>query len=161
LYVSVQITAIADGTSNTILFGEFSNFDPNWPQYASFLGSPANFPLSLVASVWAVGGYRLPSGSGYFPLNYSLPPSPPKPVNALNDPLNRFWAYGSGHPGGANFVFCDGSVHFISNAINNAAWVITSAPFANGDGVKGPAPIPLLGALCTRAGGEVVDASQY
>jgi len=49
-----------------------------------------------------------------------------------------------------NFVFCDGSVHFIGNAINNAALIPSS------DG-----PITLLQALSTRAGGEVVDASQY
>ena len=58
--------------------------------------------------------------------------------------------YGSGHTQGANFVFCDGSVHFLSNAISNT----TSVSSSNG-------PETLLQALSTRAGGEVVDASQY
>ena len=60
---------------------------------------------------------------------------------------DRSYAYGSGHTGGANFVFCDGSVHFISNTINNAATL------ANGE--------TLLEALSTRLGGEVADASLY
>jgi prepilin-type processing-associated H-X9-DG protein len=49
--------------------------------------------------------------------------------------------YGSGHTQGANFVFCDGSVHFISNGINNTAG--------------------LLQALSTRASGEVIDGSAF
>jgi hypothetical protein len=46
-------------------------------------------------------------------------------------------------------------VHFLSNAINNAAQVISYAP------AGGPAPISFLGALCTPSGEEVLDASQY
>ncbi len=62
--------------------------------------------------------------------------------------------YGSGHPQGANFVFCDGSVHFLSNAINNAATV----PGVNKSGTL--VMVTLLQALSTRAGEEVVDAAQ-
>jgi prepilin-type processing-associated H-X9-DG protein len=43
------------------------------------------------------------------------------------------------HPGGANFVFADGTVHFLSAGIN----------------------IRILAALITRAGGEVVPADAY
>ncbi len=63
--------------------------------------------------------------------------------------------YGSGHPQGVNFVFCDGSVHFISNAINNVTTV------QGVDTTGAPTTVTLLQALSTRAGGEVIDASQY
>jgi prepilin-type N-terminal cleavage/methylation domain-containing protein/prepilin-type processing-associated H-X9-DG protein len=134
----VQITAITDGTSNTILFGEFSNFDPTWPQYASSISLP-NSPMSLQASVWSTTYNIEPIASGYYPLNSLLPPFPP--TNTFYAIYSRMHTYGSGHPQGANFVFCDGSVHFLSNAINNNAG--------------------LLQALCTRAGGEVIPGNAF
>ena len=45
-----------------------------------------------------------------------LPPNSPTCGNAPED-----WALvtaGSFHPGGVNVVFCDGSVHFITNSVN-------------------------------------------
>jgi prepilin-type N-terminal cleavage/methylation domain-containing protein/prepilin-type processing-associated H-X9-DG protein len=141
----VQIATITDGTSNTILFGEFSNFDPNWPQYGSALGLmgyPANYPLSLFSSVWTYWLSFPQEGSGYYPLNNPLPLPPPTDFDTLQYVLfTRFFTYGSGHTQGANFVFCDGSVHFLSNAINGTAG--------------------LLSALSTRAGDEVIDGSAF
>ncbi|HEY7428032.1 MAG TPA: DUF1559 domain-containing protein [Gemmataceae bacterium] len=161
-WTSVRILAITDGTSNTILFGESSSFDPSWPQYTSIFGSPANFPLSLANSgrgnrQWtAMDGFNNPIGYGSLPLN-TLLPSPPTgdffmDAFALDQ---RTTSFGSGHPQGANFLFCDGSVHFLSNAINNATQVLSDAP------AGGPAPISFLGALCTPNGGEVLDGSRY
>jgi prepilin-type processing-associated H-X9-DG protein len=43
------------------------------------------------------------------------------------------------HPGGANFAFCDGSVHFLKQSIS----------------------MPTYCALGSRNGGEVVSADQY
>ena len=60
--------------ANTILFGEFYNFDPAWPQYASLFsplfGFPANYPMSLVnnCSVWTSMDTR-PWAAGFLPLN--------------------------------------------------------------------------------------------
>jgi len=45
----------------------------------------------------------------------------------------------SNHPGGANFLFADGSVKFVKDSVNPQAWM----------------------ALSTRAGGEVVSADAY
>ncbi|HEV3235812.1 MAG TPA: H-X9-DG-CTERM domain-containing protein, partial [Gemmataceae bacterium] len=57
-------------------------------------------------------------------------------INVFSQYFNmRMWAYGSLHPNGANFAFCDGSVHYLTNGIS----LIT------------------LKALCTRAKGEVIS----
>jgi prepilin-type N-terminal cleavage/methylation domain-containing protein/prepilin-type processing-associated H-X9-DG protein len=138
----VRILAITDGTSNTILFGEFSNFDPNWPPYASFVGS-GSLPLCFF-SIWTTNSGVLVGATGYYPLNRKLPPIPIPTdlttVNALGGA--RVSTYGSGHTAGANFAFCDGSVHFLTNGVA---------------GTTGG----LLAALCTRAGGEVINNSGF
>jgi prepilin-type N-terminal cleavage/methylation domain-containing protein/prepilin-type processing-associated H-X9-DG protein len=165
---SVSVLSITDGTSNTILFGERSNSDPNWNTYAmtpnlipgvtAVVTSP-DFPLALAISVWTTNAFDPPLLNGNIgglilacqgsqPLNNLLPSSSTNMYSAF---VNRVFTFGSGHPNGANFAFCDGSVHFISNWINNATPVPT-----NSGGTTS-----LLGALCTRAGGEIVDPSQY
>jgi prepilin-type N-terminal cleavage/methylation domain-containing protein/prepilin-type processing-associated H-X9-DG protein len=156
----LPITAITDGTSNTILAGDFSNYDPNWSQYLPgyiqlfYPDHPVNTqPIFAIAvsSNWGFAFLGDTWGDGNFPLNYRLPP-----YSGVLGPFTlRSWAFGSGHINGANFVFCDGSVHFITNAINNASQVMSYATYG------GPSPIPLLGALCTRAGEEVTTAAQY
>jgi prepilin-type N-terminal cleavage/methylation domain-containing protein/prepilin-type processing-associated H-X9-DG protein len=139
------LLAITDGTSNTILFGERSNFDPFFNAYLYDVtnGFLNGIPFCGVASAWGVQILGGPWAVGDQPLNYNPPFDPANPGNY--DLEGRITAFGSGHPGGANFAFCDGSVHFLSNAINNAAAV-------NGETV--------LQALCSINGEEAVSASQ-
>src|SRR5262249_9635936 len=116
---SIRILSITDGTSNTILCGESSTFDPNWPQYAPLLNPYfwPDAPLCSYNSHWSwVDQYPGTNhlGVGYYPLNSLLPPNPADYSTAENNLYIRSWTYGSGHPQGANFVFCDGSVHFLS-----------------------------------------------
>jgi prepilin-type N-terminal cleavage/methylation domain-containing protein/prepilin-type processing-associated H-X9-DG protein len=152
----IQITNITDGSSNTILFGESSNFDPNWqPQWPQaiipVLGPGSTYqdlPLAMFVS-WSTlytPAALSPQGVGYYLLNtsISLPASPGAAALAITQ---RIHTYGSNHTGGANFVFCDGSVHFLSNAINNSGTLT--------DGKS------LLQALSARADGDVLNASLY
>jgi prepilin-type processing-associated H-X9-DG protein len=58
----------------------------------------------------------------------------PRAINATND--NEPYSF---HPGGINAVFADGHVQFLREAMR----------------------IEVVAALCTRAAGEVVDASEF
>ena len=136
--VPVNINLITDGTSNTIMFGEASGFDPNWSQYeqagCGFSGPSVD---NLAEGLWSTGAVES-AASGYYPLNYMMP----LPVDTSSCHLTligKMFSYGSGHVAGANFTFCDGSVHFINNAISATQ----------------------LSYLSTRAGGEDINASDF
>jgi prepilin-type N-terminal cleavage/methylation domain-containing protein/prepilin-type processing-associated H-X9-DG protein len=143
---TVSIMGITDGTSNTILLGERYNADPNYNPYASAGASLFGqdwtnvtfydlYSYSLTSSPF--GG---PLACGIYPLNFSLPPCPAGGCD-ITQLGSKSEAYGSGHAQGANFSFCDGSVRFLSNAIN-------STP-------------TLLPDLCTRAGGEPISDPNF
>jgi prepilin-type N-terminal cleavage/methylation domain-containing protein/prepilin-type processing-associated H-X9-DG protein len=137
----VRIAGITDGTSNTLFFGERSRWDPNYNTFAAqgwdwefrYYGNWCGASPAVLAHVTL---------SSYSPINYRLPFDYERRSGA-NPPANdaadfkyyidlRVCAYGSSHPGGANFAMADGSVRFISETI----------------------PLAALQALSTRAGGE-------
>jgi prepilin-type N-terminal cleavage/methylation domain-containing protein/prepilin-type processing-associated H-X9-DG protein len=134
----VRLAYITDGTSNTLLFGERSHWDPNYDSYAS--AGLASRPSMASWGWWAASEGRLAIGdvtlSAFVPLNYQVPSAtgsggsgPFKPVEE-----QRVCAFGSNHEGGANFTLADGSVRFLAQSI----------------------PLTTLRQLATRAGGEVV-----
>jgi prepilin-type N-terminal cleavage/methylation domain-containing protein/prepilin-type processing-associated H-X9-DG protein len=132
----VRLADITDGTSSTLLFGERSHVDPNYDS-ATAAWDLGFGPLARWGN-W--GGAADPDGAAF---NHSL--SSPVPINyrvpLLSDPGDYSWewmrlcAYGSGHPGGANFAFADGSVRFLTDST----------------------PLAQLQALSTRAGEEAVE----
>jgi prepilin-type N-terminal cleavage/methylation domain-containing protein/prepilin-type processing-associated H-X9-DG protein len=127
----IRLTDITDGTSNTLLFGERYHRDPEFDRRRPVVWPSAWDTASVgqwgfVAHAGANGSVTLHSAA---PINYRVPPG--GDFSTLED---RASAFGSGHPGGANFAFADGSVRFLSEST----------------------PLPTLQALSTRAGGEVV-----
>ncbi len=114
--------AITDGTSNVVAIGEVS-----WRPYNATLaeGSDRQFILGNVITTGAVnctnGG---PNANGSW---LHLRATRKK----LNGPLvggDKHAAFHSYHTGGAQFVFADGSVHFISENIEHTNTNFTTAP---------------------------------
>jgi len=126
-----NIAGVTDGTSNTIIVGEVlpSNAADNnfWMFNGSYAGTtvPLGFNSNTITPV--AGG----------PCSSSTWQSATAPVGC------RFGSSAKGfislHPGGANFAFADGSVHFLKNSINQATFC----------------------ALGSRAGGEVLSSDSY
>jgi prepilin-type processing-associated H-X9-DG protein len=130
---SIRLGDIHDGTSNTVLFGERSHFDPNHDSFAANLSPPSGQYLNPMGKIgwWANSGGRLAAGdvtlSAYAPLNFRVPANYDNranmvpPVADYNTYLyyyeRRMCAYGSNHSRGANFALADGSVKFISDAL--------------------------------------------
>jgi prepilin-type N-terminal cleavage/methylation domain-containing protein/prepilin-type processing-associated H-X9-DG protein len=132
----VGIDDITDGTSNTLLFGERFHRDPEFDRL-----QPDVFPGAPPMAGWGRWSYVADVRA-----NAQVTLSAPVPINCqvpregkLSDLEDRICAFGSGHPGGANFAFADGTVRFLSEST----------------------PLETLKALSTRAGGEVVPAADF
>ncbi len=112
---TVRLTDVTDGTSETILIVEDAGRPRALPG-----GAPG---ASVPGGPWASSANEITlQGSGGCA------------VDCTNDQA----VYGL-HPGGANVVFADGSVQFLTTAMN----------------------MQILGALLTRAGGEVIAAGDF
>jgi len=145
LFVESNVTfvQITDGTSNTLMVGEAPpSVDLNFGWW--FAGWGYNGTGSGCSVLGANEMYF--AASGYIQ-NYNIAtntasaPNPPcNPATqvglvqgSIHDPcsVQHYW---SNHPGGANFLMCDGSVHFLQYNANN-----------------------IIPALATRAGNEIVE----
>jgi prepilin-type processing-associated H-X9-DG protein len=116
---------ITDGFSNTILIAESAGRPTTW------------WAGRLIPDVLAPGG-PWASGANGFTVTGSTTDGATRPGRCAVNCTNHGELY-SFHPGGANAVFADGSVHFLQAGIN----------------------LRVLAALITRAGGEVVSPSDY
>jgi len=125
----VSIASVTDGTSNTILVGEVLPLADANNAFWTSTGSASGTTIPLG---WDTNSFpaRDPSCNGAW--------------QAASAPLGcRYSAAAKGfvsrHPGGANMLFADGSVHFLKKSIS----------------------LPTYCALGSRNGGEVISADSY
>jgi prepilin-type processing-associated H-X9-DG protein len=150
----VRLAEITDGLSNTVAFGEIVkgnglNTTGALPldrirQFAEFTSSSAA-PLSTDLCTtptqwtgdrgreWARGSFIMAAYNHYYTPNSATPDC------TNSGRAAALTAARSLHSGGVNTLFCDGHVQFIKNSVNPTPWT----------------------AISTRAGGEVVSATDY
>ncbi|MGF1581965.1 MAG: DUF1559 domain-containing protein [Gemmataceae bacterium] len=136
-WVGYELAQIRDGLSNTIAFGEKYHFDARHSYlFDNFSDCNRRFRAPLYKwSAWACNGgwdcighvlgamYYVPvtsSGTPVPPINYRFPPDETSCQFDQHD--NRVGGWGSGHPGGANFLFGDGTVRFLRNNISQSVF---------------------------------------
>jgi prepilin-type N-terminal cleavage/methylation domain-containing protein/prepilin-type processing-associated H-X9-DG protein len=152
---STKISDVIDGLSNTIIFAERSN-----SKLATSSGGQGEGDNWFW---WADGVESDTLFTTMFPIN------PEKKISLTSDEYTDCYAQSasSNHPGGANFAFADGSVHFLKETIGT--WPMNpTATYPNGvsdvNGIQTLAAGTQLGIyqkLSTRAGGELISGDQY
>jgi prepilin-type N-terminal cleavage/methylation domain-containing protein/prepilin-type processing-associated H-X9-DG protein len=129
-----KFSTITDGTSNTLAVGERPAY-PKLPEGTGFCGawvySEMDSALGLPnTKQWCAthdaDGRACPGGNQWF--------GPGSSKNYCDS--SHYW---SKHPGGGNWLFCDGSVRFLSYNIGTQ----------------------VQAALATKAGGEPISGSQF
>jgi prepilin-type N-terminal cleavage/methylation domain-containing protein/prepilin-type processing-associated H-X9-DG protein len=130
IYRNSRITyaAVTDGLSNTVVAGEKTPYlaDATW---VGIIPGYRHFAYNAFAS----------AGTGGLDVNYDYPgailaahsgPSlyeDPMVIHPPNSPLGHTDEMYSLHPGGANVLMGDGSVHFIKQSINLRTWQALSS----------------------------------
>jgi prepilin-type N-terminal cleavage/methylation domain-containing protein/prepilin-type processing-associated H-X9-DG protein len=166
----IKISAITDGTSNTIAYGEHAH-----GLYSKTPDSIGNIDF-YCWNWWVLGNYGDTLFTSFYPMN---------PQNRLTtgyyaDADGDFNGYSaddlvlaasSFHPGGCNFAFCDGSVRFLKETIDS--WQLKPGGpgqvipdgftiDATGTFIAGPgARFGVYQALSTRNGGEPISGDAY
>jgi prepilin-type N-terminal cleavage/methylation domain-containing protein/prepilin-type processing-associated H-X9-DG protein len=127
-----KIKSFVDGTSNTFAVGEVA-YDNDGSWYGAQV--PSCTGANPLFNAWSTN-LRMSS-------NFRVTKNPLNTLPGVGYSSGGLCgtnaAFGSRHPGGANFLFVDGSVHYIKNTIN----------------------IPVYWALSTRNENEIISADSY
>lgn len=148
---NVRIATITDGLSNTVAFSETTKGLGLDSASATPQNARSQFVITAAASItpatcataaswsgdrgreWARGSFILAA------YNHFYTPNSRQPDCSNTGRAAAITAPRSFHPGGVNSLFCDGHVQFVKDSVNQVTWW----------------------ALSTRAGGEVVSATDY
>jgi prepilin-type N-terminal cleavage/methylation domain-containing protein/prepilin-type processing-associated H-X9-DG protein len=139
-----KISQITDGTSNTLMIGER---DMKNQFGAAWAGRDKATNTGTVAVV----------GRPVWPINTKYQ----GPYDGSS--TCKVFAWSSMHPGGANFVFCDASVHFLSETIETHTFPDPCTNTAVGHYPVPPDPYPnyLFQNLYFRSDGNVISAGAF
>ena len=140
----IRVASITDGTSQTILLEERA-----WAKaQGTWVGA---IPGGTIRRGSRNG---CPRSGALFDPAATLVQAHCHMLNTNSDPDGGLDDASSLHPAGANFLFADGSVHFLKNILADGA------DLPNGTTRYTPAQV-VFQALATRAGGEIVPADSY
>jgi prepilin-type N-terminal cleavage/methylation domain-containing protein/prepilin-type processing-associated H-X9-DG protein len=131
---ATKISAITDGTSNTIMIGERSHN----LSYVTWTARSINGWLGKTSLVEGGTDQFNPSPEECW-TQIMGPAGLEDGPRTINQPTAHVEDYWSVHPSGANLLFADGSVHFLKSSINPVTWQ----------------------ALATRSRGEIISADSY
>ncbi len=170
-----KMGAVSDGTSNTLLFSEITVYNGLGKLHGHYVVVPAadftaapiicknqRGPGGELLHTGNGGTYALPSShhrhgeswaSGFTMISgftAVLPPNAPSCANERGEWQEGLYSANSYHTGGVNAVLVDGSVHFISEAIDTGD---LSRPVPT----SGPTPYGVWGSMGTSSGGEVTN----
>jgi len=131
---ATKVAAITDGLSNTIIVGERSHN----LSYVTWVARSINGWLGKTSLVEG-GTDQFNASPEECWTQVMGPVGLEDGLRTINNPEAHVEDYWSRHPGGANMLFADGSVHFLKSSINPITWR----------------------ALATRAFGEIISADSY
>jgi prepilin-type processing-associated H-X9-DG protein len=155
----VRQADITDGTSTTIAFGERAH---------GRLDRTGDYPDFDLWNLWCSPAYGDTLFTAFYPINpWRVLGNVEVPGDASDGATAFVLAASSFHPGGANFAFVDGSVHFLKDTID--CWShdprsgVPTGVTLNGQGlfIPGPGSLKVYQALSTRNGGEVIEGASY
>jgi prepilin-type N-terminal cleavage/methylation domain-containing protein/prepilin-type processing-associated H-X9-DG protein len=116
-----RIADITDGTSNTLMFGEYATrTQPGRRTFWAYSYTSYNQSLVTFNAPWTLQADFVACAATPPPLNFSG-----------SNQCKRAW--GSFHTGGLNFAFCDGSVHTISRNVDMIYVLPALATIAGGE----------------------------
>ncbi|MDX1946236.1 MAG: DUF1559 domain-containing protein [Pirellulaceae bacterium] len=141
---AVRMAEVTDGLSNTALFGERNHLDRNHDSFVAAYsagggggggGGGTTFASMSSLGGWGASGGRLAAGdvtmSAFAPINFrvayhydnrsQLNPAANSATAYQHYADRKMNAFGSNHPGGANFALADGSTRFVPQTLSLAS----------------------------------------